>query len=111
VLHTFTGATDGRFPLASLVRDSAGNLYGTTREGGSDLTCGSGTTGCGTVFKLDTSGAETVLYRFAGGVDGRFPVANLVRDAAGNLYGTTENGGNLGCRNGLGCGTVFKINP
>jgi uncharacterized repeat protein (TIGR03803 family) len=87
VLHAFTGGTDGGYPLGSLLRDAAGNLYGTTSDGGV----------VGTVFKVDTSGKETVLYSFAGGSDGAFPQAGLVRDAAGNLYGTTAGGGGSGC--------------
>jgi len=104
VLHRFTGGTDGNESSASLVRDSAGNVYGTTRYGG-NLTCGGGPKGCGVVFKLSTTGQETVLHRFTGGADGAFPDAELLRDAEGNLYGTTRAGGDLGC----GCGIVFKL--
>jgi uncharacterized repeat protein (TIGR03803 family) len=111
VLHTFIGLSSGAFPAAGLGRDNAGNLYGTTEEGG-DLSCGSGSGfGCGVVFKLDTSGRETVLHRFTGGADGGYPAAGLVRDAAGNLYGTTVYGGDLACYSGMGCGVVFKLNP
>jgi len=100
VLHSFTGGQDGRFPYASLIMDDAGNLYGTTLDGGpQDL---------GVVFKLDTEGNETVLYRFAGGADGAYPFAGLFRDHRGNLYGTTFMGGGNGC-GGQGCGTVFKV--
>src|SRR2546421_545381 len=95
VLYSFTGSTDGALPIAGLVRDKAGNLYGTTNGGG--------TSGAGTVFKLDTTGTETVLHSFTGSTDGSFPVAGLVRDKAGNLYGTTELGGTSGA------GTVFKL--
>jgi uncharacterized repeat protein (TIGR03803 family) len=64
----------------------------------------------GTVFKLDTKGKETVLHRFAGKGDGKYPYAGLAIDAAGNLYGTTVMGGNFkGCF--AGCGTVFKVTP
>jgi uncharacterized repeat protein (TIGR03803 family) len=107
VLHAFTAFSGGRFSTASLVRDAAGNLYGTTVLGG-NLACGSGS-GCGVVFKLDTTGKETVLHRFTGGVDGANPSAGLVQDAAGNLYGTTEGGGDLACGGGFGCGVVFKL--
>ena len=104
VLHSFTGYPDGNWPWAGLVRDAAGNFYGTTTSGGT----GCATYGCGTVFKLDPNGVETVLYSFAGGVDdGRSPQAELIRDAAGNLYGTTYAGGGGVCPNG--CGTVFKL--
>lgn len=108
VLHTFIGV-DGIWPGAGLIRDSAGNLYGTTVEGG---TAEGGTCkhGCGTVFKVDSTGKETVLYAFTGGTDGRNPEAGLVRDAAGNLYGTTSTGGNQSCRSYQhGCGVVFKV--
>ena len=95
VLYSFTGGSDGGSPVASLVRDKAGNLYGTANLGGA--------AGNGTVFKLDSNGNETVLYSFAGGSDGANPVAGLVRDAVGNLYGTTNLGG------ATGNGTVFKV--
>lgn len=87
VLHTFTGPPDGTMPLGGLVRDGKGNLYGTTFEGGS--LCHGNNTGCGTVFKLDSTGTETVKRRFGGAKLGTFPNADLVLDAAGNLYGTT----------------------
>jgi len=106
VLYRFTGTPDGAFPVAGVVIDSAGNLYGTTASGG--LTGGRcSTTGCGTVFKLDASGNETILYRFTGLEDGGFPQADLVRDAVGNLYGTAAGGGSLGMGNGNG--VVFKL--
>jgi len=91
VLYSFTGPPDGANPFAGLVRDAQGNLYGTTASGG-DLSCDDGGPypGCGMVFKLDTTGKKTVLYSFTGtGGDGTSPVAGLVRDAQGNLYGTT----------------------
>lgn len=103
VLHAFTGGPDGEAPLASLVRDSAGNLYGTTAYGGAY--------GFGVVFKLDASGKETVLHSFTGGTDGANPYAGLIRDAAGNLYGATPWGGDAACDFGVGCGTVFKMDP
>jgi len=84
VLYTFTGA-DGRFPYAGVIRDSAGNLYGTTLFGGA--------TDHGVIYKLDTTGQETVLYSFSGGDDGGNPYAGVVRDSAGNFYGTARNGG------------------
>jgi uncharacterized repeat protein (TIGR03803 family) len=100
-LHSFNGK-NGRQPMAGLLRDAAGNLYGTTVEGG-DTTCFS--LGCGTVFKMDTTGKETVLHEFSGSPDGEMPEALLVEDGAGNLYGTTFLGGASG-----GYGTVFKVN-
>jgi uncharacterized repeat protein (TIGR03803 family) len=103
-VYSFRGGRDGNAPVGGLIRDSAGNLYGTTFYGG-----GGCTFGCGTVFKLDSKGNETVLYRFTDGADGGFPVGRLLRDAAGNLYGTASGGGNFGCFDGEGCGVVFKL--
>jgi len=103
VLYNFQGGTDGYSPRGSLIRDSAGNLYGTTFYGGTAGNCSS--SGCGTVFKLDPTGKETVLYSFQGGTDGSNPNAGLTMDSAGNLCGTTENGGTAGD------GTVFKVDP
>jgi len=101
VLHSFKGGTDGADPVASVILDKAGNLYGTTESGGPFSS--------GTVFKVDKTGKESVLYSFSGGADGAIPLAGLVRDSAGNLYGTTEHGGDLTCGSGVGCGTVFKL--
>ena len=114
VLHRFTGPPDGRLPGAGLLRDSSGNLYGTTEEGG-DSNCLEGF-GCGTIFKVDTKGKETVLYRFTGFPDGELPLAALIMDTSGNLYGTTGYGGysNSPCTDGShisGCGVVFKLTP
>jgi uncharacterized repeat protein (TIGR03803 family) len=100
VLYSFTGGSDGAYPLAGLVRDAAGNLYGTTVLGG----VGCDGVGCGVVFKVAKAGKETVLYSFTGYPDdGAEPWAGLVRDAAGNLYGTTFTGG------ASNYGTVFKV--
>jgi uncharacterized repeat protein (TIGR03803 family) len=89
VLHSFSGGTDGGNPLYSyVVFDRAGNLYGTASSGG--------TNGYGLVFELsreDSNWAETVLYNFANGVDGAYPVQGLIMDKVGDLYGTTANGG------------------
>lgn len=102
VLHVFTGGGDGRFPESTLIMDADGNLYGTTRYGGS-AQCQSGA-GCGTVFKLAPNGAETILHVFhLDGTDGVEPVAGLVRDAAGNLYGAAIGGGPAHA------GVIFKI--
>src|SRR5215831_13814924 len=96
VLYSFAPGTNGQNPRAALVRDASGNLYGTTYAGG-DLSCNAGS-GCGTVFKLDTNGNESVLHAFAGSPkDGAYPVAELVRDSAGNFYGTTSGGGAASC--------------
>jgi uncharacterized repeat protein (TIGR03803 family) len=111
VLHAFTGGADGNAPWAGVIRDSAGNVYGTTLYCG-DVTChAGGYDGCGVVFKLSKSGEETILHTFEGGMnDGASPLAALVRDSSGNLYGTTDSGGGLSCPAGNpGCGVVFKI--
>ncbi|HXC42968.1 MAG TPA: choice-of-anchor tandem repeat GloVer-containing protein [Candidatus Dormibacteraeota bacterium] len=111
VLYRFSGGADGAIPWASLLL-AGGALYGTTADGG-NLKCqapGNAIAGCGTVFKLDNTG-ETVLYSFNDGVDGGFPVAGVVRDAAGNLYGGTEDGGDLSCNSGFGCGVAYKLDP
>jgi uncharacterized repeat protein (TIGR03803 family) len=103
VLYTFGGTTtDGKEPNAGLIRDAAGNLYGTTVSGGIG--------GAGAIFKLDTTGEESVLYSFCSATnctDGMYP-RGLVQDAAGNLYGTTVWGGVGG---GVGNGVVFKLAP
>jgi uncharacterized repeat protein (TIGR03803 family) len=101
VLYSFTGGTDGAYPAGSLIRDAAGNLYGATGTGGI-LSCNSGT-GCGTIFKIDSRGTETVLFSFTGGNGGQFPMGGLVRDSAGNFYGTTDSGGTSNA------GTVFRL--
>jgi uncharacterized repeat protein (TIGR03803 family) len=113
VLHTFAGyPTDGANPIAGLIRDSAGNLFGTTVRGGAGQDCVP-TINCGTVFKLSPTGTETVLHNFSlsGPGDGSQPGAGLNRDAWGNLYGTTVYGG-IGCSlSETGCGVVFKLGP
>ena len=93
----FKKGRDGATPTGSgLVFDKAGNLYGTTMDGGGKGDCYDGP-GCGTVFQLmpnpDGSWTEKVLHRFTGGKDGGNPEASLVLDEAGNLYGTTTWGG------------------
>ena len=101
MLHAFTDA-DGDDPSAGLVRDKAGNLYGVTYDGGASDR--------GVVFKVDQAGRETVLYSFAGSTDGSLPLGGLVRDAAGNIYGTTHFGGDRSCDPHVnGCGVVFKL--
>lgn len=172
VLHSFTGGADGGNPYAGLTMDGAGDLYGTTRFGGTGYgaafklahsgagwittplrsflprdgdypraklvfgpdgalygtasTGGQGGScegdGCGTVFKLTPPATtcrssycpwtETVLYRFVGGTDGALPTSEVVFDRAGNLYGTTANGGHMGtgtCE--AGCGVVYELSP
>ena len=124
VLHTFTGGKDGAIGGIQLVSDSAGNLYGTTANGGNKSTsCEpyTGVPGCGVVFKLarDAHGdwKETVLHTFTGGKDGALPFGGVILDSAGNLYGTATFGGNKKPANchltGYvpGCGVVFKLTP
>jgi uncharacterized repeat protein (TIGR03803 family) len=107
VLYQFSGGADGSNPYFGIVFDGKGNAYGTTYFGG--------TYGWGTIFRLEPSShgwAEQVLYSFRGTSDGLNPAGNLVIDATGNLYGTTEYGGNgVGCTQGSNnCGgTVFEL--
>ena len=103
IIHNFGGTGDGANPYAGLVSDGAGNFYGTTTGGGAH--------GSGTVFKITPHGKETVVYSFAGGSDGVYPIGSLLRDSIGNLYGTASNGG-LDCDGtGFGCGIVFRLTP
>lgn len=95
-LYNFNGGSTGAFPVGGPIVDKAGNIYGTTSEGG--------TTGQGTIYEVSASGVETVLYSFNGS-DGYLPEPSLIFDPEGNLYGTTINGG---MHRG---GVVFKINP
>ncbi len=107
ILYSFKGGNDGSAPEAGVIMDKSGNLYGTTATGGPF--------GGGTVYKLNPNGNETVLYAFRGGSDGSWPHSDLVRDKAGNLYGTTQyGGGTTKCHQHiryLGCGSVFKLAP
>ena len=113
VLHNFcsqSSCADGGSPEAGLIRGPKGDLYGTTSAGGGT---GCDYAGCGVAFKLDPTGKEIVLYTFCsqpGCTDGAFPEAGLIRDAKGNLYGTTNAGGANNC-GGYACGTVFKLSP
>ena len=109
VLHAFTGGTDGAQPEGTLLLDPNGNLYGTAYFGG-DVNCifpGAG--GCGVIFKIDSQGNFSVLHTFEE-VEGAGPIAGLVRDSAGNLYGNTTYGGANSC-GGSGCGVVFELDP
>jgi len=104
VLFTFTGE-DGGNPASGVVMDAAGNLYGTTYQGGKY--------NAGVIFELTPKPkgewTETVLHNFTGGYDGAWPYGTLSFDNAGNLYGTTIAGGGGGCN--YGCGTVFELSP
>lgn len=96
VFYTFN-FSDGSSPNGGLIRDAAGNFYGTTQFGGASNR--------GLVFKLDSTGHQTILYTFTGGSDGGIPIGRLIRDSGGNLYGMTSLGGDATCS----CGTVFKL--
>lgn len=104
VLVRFVGGSDGAYPYGGVIQDAQGNLYGTTSAGGGSGCDGSG---CGIVFQLapgpNGQWTYTVLYRFGGSSDGASPNGSLLRDAEGNVYGTTWAGGTYGA------GTVFKL--
>ncbi len=106
VLYQFTGGNNGNDPLAGVVLDGAGNLYGTLYQGGdSEL---------GAAYEVSRSGSgwtESTIHTFAGGADGAEPMAGLILDGSGNLYGTTEFGGGAGGCTAGGCGTVFQLTP
>jgi uncharacterized repeat protein (TIGR03803 family) len=105
-LHTFSGA-DGSTPVGPLVQATNGYLYGVTLSGGTGVNraCGDIGTGCGTIFKISTTGAFTILHEFSGS-DGASPAAGLVLASDGNLYGTADAGASK--TNG---GTVFVVSP
>ncbi len=105
-IHSFTGNPDGLNPgFGNLIFDSAGNIYGTTSYGG--------TNDKGVVFELSPSGGswtETILHNFGSGDDGATPESGVIFDSAGNLYGTTNFGGNSpNCESG--CGIVYQLVP
>jgi uncharacterized repeat protein (TIGR03803 family) len=117
VLYSFGYGPDGQNPAAGLVMDRAGNLYGTTALGGIYYNCYQGVS-CGTVFELSPqpggNWTETVLHSFGNGTDGQYPLAGLIVDSSGNLFGTTESGGPYNnCPYGFSpsCGTVFELSP
>jgi hypothetical protein len=116
-LYSFTGANgDGTLPIAGLIADSSGNLYGTTVTGGlsqcSNAFFGGG---CGVVFELmrptspGGNWTEKILYKFTGGTDGANPWAGLIADKSGNLYGTASEGGQSCSVSTTGCGVVFEL--
>jgi len=109
VMYSFTGGSDGGIPQQDrLVEDESGSIYGTASAGG-DLSC-IAPIGCGVVFKLTSTGHETVLHQFHGGSDGADPLGGLRRDANGDLYGVTVQGGG-GSHCARGCGTIFNVTP
>jgi len=98
VLYNFTNGNDGTGPVGNLIQDEQGNFYGTALNGGQDGN------GKGVVFKLSSTGDESTVYSFYGDQDGGNPYSGLIRDASGNLYGTT-------CCGGIeGDGVVFRVN-
>lgn len=116
VLYSFQGGSDGELPFGNVIFDAAGNLYGTTSRGGVTHV-GCFQSGCGTIYELTPTGngswQETILHAFADNFgEGAEPRAGLVFDAAGNLYGTTNSGGNndvCNTFNSDGCGSVFEL--
>jgi hypothetical protein len=107
VLYNFTGQSDGGNPMAGVTLDQAGNLYGTTYDGGSTNCNAYHYVGCGTVFKLSHRGGGwtfALLHEFASNPDGANPVARVVFGPNGALFGTSDTGG-------LDYGTVFQLQP
>jgi uncharacterized repeat protein (TIGR03803 family) len=99
VLYSFSGRPDGAHPASGVTFDSAGNLYGTTQQGGTE--------NYGTIYQLTPSGSgwtETVLFSFNDSGSGETPVAGVVLDQSGNLYGTARTGGGT-------LGTVYQLQP
>jgi uncharacterized repeat protein (TIGR03803 family) len=118
VIHNFTGGTDGYYPDAGIVRDQAGNLYGTTVYGGnytSSCTYEGTQTGCGVVYKMTQHGSGWIFNALSSfdGANGYSPEQLITIAPNGALYGTTfEGGGSGNCHYfGPGCGTVFRLQP
>jgi uncharacterized repeat protein (TIGR03803 family) len=111
-LYSFKHPPDAYLPIGTLILDKDGNLYGATAGGGT----GYGENGGGTVFELARPAAhggtwtENILYSFQGDPDGLAPYSGVIRDPAGNLYGTTQQGGVYGPVYG-GYGTVYELSP
>ncbi len=109
IIHNFAGGTtDGEFPAAGPTFDSAGNLFGTTGDGGSS--------GCGTVFEFSPASGGwnyNIIHNFVcSPTDGYAPEASLMIDSSGNIYGTTYSGGSIDNSGCYGyCGTVFEVSP
>jgi uncharacterized repeat protein (TIGR03803 family) len=97
VILSFASFPRGASPYAPLARDSSGNLYGTTNQGGQS--------NAGVVFKVDSSGTQAVLYNFTGGADGGNPYAGVIRSSGGEIFGTTYQGG------AANVGVVYKLDP
>jgi uncharacterized repeat protein (TIGR03803 family) len=113
---SLANCADGSLPVGPLIQATDGSLYGMTRSGGNTQDCTINSTGgCGTIFKISTTGDLTTRYAFcssSGCPDGALPYANLVEGPDGNFYGTTAyGGGGAWYFNCLGCGTIFEITP
>jgi uncharacterized repeat protein (TIGR03803 family) len=117
-LYTFTGQQDGAQPEEALLQASDGNLYGTTLYGGDSSCTVSGNTGCGTIFKIDSTRNFTLLHEFTGGAEGGVPFSSLIQAGNGDFYGTATAGGDPSCSvtasgenypSYVGCGTVFQM--
>jgi uncharacterized repeat protein (TIGR03803 family) len=102
VLYSFSNGSGGNSSIATLAFDKAGNMYGTTSEGGAACSCG-------TIFKMKKGSngqwTETTAYRFQGQPDAGFAYNGMVRDAAGNFYGATVHGGNTDD------GVIYQFTP
>jgi len=113
VLFSFQGGLDNtnpKGPAGGVLLGSNGNIFGAAQFG-NDLAC---FVGCGSIFRLDSTGGMHFLHKFTGGADGSNPIGPLVRDASGNLYGVAQSGGDHLCAQFFlkthdGCGVVFKI--
>jgi uncharacterized repeat protein (TIGR03803 family) len=102
-LYSFEGGDDGAGPSGPVIQDTSGNLYGATYNGGGSTKCPGG---CGALFKIDSSGKESVVYVFTGGADGANPRGTLTMDSQGNLFGVTNAGG----QGSPGLGVIFELN-
>ncbi|HTT97075.1 MAG TPA: choice-of-anchor tandem repeat GloVer-containing protein, partial [Rhizomicrobium sp.] len=112
-IYSFANAPDANHPAYGVTQGPDGNLYGTTPQGGAD----GGGVGNGAIYQLTPptkkhpSWQEKVIYSFAGGSKGYAPQGPLVFDAAGNAYGTAENGGDMTSCHNQGCGLVYMLSP
>jgi uncharacterized repeat protein (TIGR03803 family) len=111
LLHSLNGSTDGANPAGTLAVGSDGNFYGATVWGGDYSQCG---VGCGILFEVTPTGTYTNLHSFAALSDGAGPNEGPIQANDGNLYGTTQFGGNGGCLQSFvesGCGAIYELAP